>query len=126
MIFACKDSVKKLADYLMGLLLYVTSCFPLATFKFFSLTFNILIIICFGVGPFGFIFFMLPVLCDLDVCFLYQDKKDFSSQMQLNWEWGWCYRKPNRFLHWMTSQGLCSVNLESSKGEGDTVFCKLI
>lgn len=41
--------------------------------------------------------------------------------MQLNWS-GWCYRKPNRFLHWMTSQGLCSVNLEFSKGEGDTAF----
>ena len=54
---ACKVYAGKSADNHIGFPLCVTPCFSLATFRifFFSLTFAILIVICLGVGLFGFI-----------------------------------------------------------------------
>ena len=51
-ILACKVSAKKPADNLMGVALYIKSCFSLAAFRIFSLslTFTVLVVICIGVS----------------------------------------------------------------------------
>ena len=55
---ACKVSFEKSADSLMRPPLWVTNCSSLAVFKILTLnsTFGILILMCFGVGLFGFNF----------------------------------------------------------------------
>ena len=55
-LLICKISAGKSTDSLMGVPFYVTSCFSLAVFKILSLflTFDILIIMCFGMDLFGF------------------------------------------------------------------------
>ena len=56
---ACKVSVEKLADSLMGAHFQVTNCFSLSAFKILSLSlkFGILIMMCLDLGLFGFILF---------------------------------------------------------------------
>ena len=66
---ACKVSVEKLADSLMGAHFQVTNCFSLSAFKILSLstTFGILILMYLSVGLLGFIFSELSALPGL-VC----------------------------------------------------------
>uniref|UniRef100_A0A9L0SPR2 Uncharacterized protein n=1 Tax=Equus caballus TaxID=9796 RepID=A0A9L0SPR2_HORSE len=58
-LLAVKVSADKSADSLLGVSLYVTCCFSLSAFKILSLSLilDILIIVCLGVGLFGFILF---------------------------------------------------------------------
>lgn len=53
---SCQVSAEKYAHSLMGVSLYVTSCFSLTAFNvlFLSLTCDILIIMCFGVSPLSY------------------------------------------------------------------------
>ena len=53
---ARKLSAEKSTDSFTGFPVYGTICFSLAVFQIFSLTFDILIIVCLGVYLFGFIF----------------------------------------------------------------------
>ena len=56
-LLACRVSVAKSADSLMGVPLYVICCFSLVAFNILSLTliFVSLITVCLGVFPLGFI-----------------------------------------------------------------------
>ena len=77
---ACRVSPEKSAYRLMGVPLYVTSCFYLDAFNVvsLSLSFDILIIMCLDVGLFGFLLFGTLGLLELDVSFLPQVKETFS------------------------------------------------
>lgn len=83
---AYKVSAEISPDSLIGVLLYVTSCFYLSAFKilFFSLIFDNLIIMCFCMGLFRFILFgMFWVSCVwMSVSFLRLGK--FSAIISLN------------------------------------------
>ena len=54
-LLACRVSVEKSADNLMGVLLYVVCCFSLVAFSILPLIFFSLIIMCLGVFLLGFI-----------------------------------------------------------------------
>ena len=58
-LLACRVSAEKSGDYLMGILLYVTFCFSLASFNIFSLNliFVSLINMCLGMFLLGFILY---------------------------------------------------------------------
>ena len=59
-VLACKFSTEKSVNSLMGIPLYRTICFSVATFKilFLSLSFDILITACLDVDLVGFILFV--------------------------------------------------------------------
>ena len=62
----------------MGVPLYVTCCFSMATFNILSLTFAILITVCLGVIFFRLILFGTLCFLDLDTYFLSHIREGFS------------------------------------------------
>ena len=77
---ACRVSVEKSADSLVGVLLYVICCFPLVVFNILSLSliFVSLIIVCLGVFLLGFILPGTLCLLDLVEYFLSHVRKVFT------------------------------------------------
>ena len=64
----------------MGVLLYITICFPLAAFNILSLSLNFgtLITMCLDMDLFGVYFLILHVFLELDICFFPKVRKVFS------------------------------------------------
>ena len=77
-LLACKVLAEKSANRLIGVPVYVTSCFSLAAFKILSLIFDFLIILCFGVVLLRFLFSGTLGFLNLDVLFLLHVGKVFS------------------------------------------------
>ena len=85
-ILTYKVSPKKSVDNIMEDPLYVKSYFSLATSKIFSfsLIFDILIIICLGVDPLGYILFVVFGLLGSGCLFLSQFREVFSHYFLKN------------------------------------------